>query len=169
MASIPLAHRGQPTRRVTLRPESADDRAFLQELYASTRDDLAVLDGDQCDTVIGLQFAARERHFADAHPDADAHIILFDARPVGRLLVDRAGASVELVDIAILPPHRNSGIGRSLVGALADDAARTGKCLRLRVLRDSPAVRLYERLGFSRAAGDNVYLEMRRDGPTCTP
>jgi ribosomal protein S18 acetylase RimI-like enzyme len=70
-------------------------------------------------------------------------------------------AVISLVDIALLPKYRNGGIGTGLIQALLKEAATAGKAVRLSVFAASPAIRLYERLGFSRVGGDAVYLEMK--------
>ena len=76
------------------------------------------------------------------------------------MIVQRAVQEVRLVDIALLPEHRNAGIGTALIQSLIDEASRAGKALRLQVLRASPGVRLYERLGFVPVRADAVYLQM---------
>ena len=65
------------------------------------------------------------------------------------------------MDLAVLPPYRNLGIGSRLVSDLIAEASISGKPVCLHVLKASPAVRLYERLGFERSGGVGVHLEMR--------
>lgn len=138
-----------------------DDEAFLLEVYASTR--LEELEGigwddNQKQAFIRMQFLARER----SQPRVDNKIILLNGRPVGRMLVDRTESPIVLRDIALLTEYRNAGIGGSLVQELMTEAASAGKPIRLHVVASSPAVRLYERLGFRRG-GDEAgaaYLEM---------
>ena len=131
------------------------------EVYASTR--LEELEGigwddNQKQAFIRMQFLARER----SQPRVDNKIILLNGRPVGRLLVDRADTPMVLRDIALLTEFRNAGIGSRLIQELMTEAASAGKPIRLHVVASSPAVRLYERLGF-RSNGDEAgaaYLEM---------
>jgi GNAT superfamily N-acetyltransferase len=138
-----------------------DDEAFLLEVYTSTR--LEELEGigwddNQKQAFIRMQFLARER----SQPRVDNKIILLNGRPVGRMLVDRTDTPIVLRDIAVLTEYRNAGIGRRLIQELMTEAASAGKPIRLHVVASSPAVRLYERLGF-RTSGDEAgaaYLEM---------
>ena len=143
---------------IVLREASPDDEPFLLELYASTRrEELAGLGWgeDQKRLFLRMQFLARERSFARG----DHRIVLLNERPVGRLLVDRTGPSILLIDIAFLPEYRNAGIGTRLIEDLKQEATAGGKPIALHVLASSPAVRLYERLGFRRSGTETAYEE----------
>ena len=145
---------------LSLREVTPDDEPFLLDVYASTRiQELEVTgwDDDQKRAFIGMQFLVRERSF----PRADNRIILLSGRPVGRILVDRNEAAILLSDIALLTEYRNAGIGSRLIHDLMREAASACKPIHLHVVASSPAVRLYERLGFFRSGADGVYLEMK--------
>ena len=149
-------------QEISLRAATPDDEAFLLDVYASTRiDELAGTgwDDNQKLAFIRMQFLVRER----TYPQVDSRIILLNGRPVGRLMVDRNDEAILLRDIALLTEYRNSGIGSRLIEELLQEAASAGKPVHLHVLAMSPAVRLYERLGF-RSSGDEAgaaYLEMK--------
>ncbi len=146
-------------RALGLRPATSDDEPFLLKLFASTRsDELALMnwDEDQKEAFIAMQFNAQRR----CYPEADDRIILLNDLPVGRLTVARTEATILLVDIALLPEYRNAGIGTTLIRGLLKEAVTAGKPVRLHALTSSAAVRLYERLGFSRIGVDAAYLEM---------
>jgi GNAT superfamily N-acetyltransferase len=145
-----------------LRPATPKDEPFLLEVYASTRiDELAGLgwSDDQTRAFIKMQFTARER----TYPRVDDRIIILDGRPAGRMLVDRNEAEILLRDIALLREFRNAGIGSRLIHDLMKEAAAAGKPIKLHVVSSSPAVRLYERLGFHRSNDESevAYLEMK--------
>ena len=144
---------------LSLREATPEDEPFLLEVYASTRlEELEPFgwDDDQKRAFIKMQFLARER----CYPRVDSRIILLDERPVGRMLVDRSEATILLRDIALLTEHRNTGIGSRLIQDLMNEARGAGKAIQLHVVASSPAVRLYERLGFCRSGEDGAYLEM---------
>jgi ribosomal protein S18 acetylase RimI-like enzyme len=115
-------------------------------------------DDNQKQVFIKMQFLARER----SYPRVDNRIILLNGRPVGRMMVDRDDASILLRDIALLTEYRNAGIGSRLIQDLMKEATAAGKPIDLHVVSTSPAVRLYERLGF-RLSGDETaaYLQMK--------
>lgn len=151
---------------VALRSVCPDDQTFLYELYRSTRaEELAAwgLDASQQESILQLQFKARERHYDIAFPESEHKIILCDNRPIGRILVYRSEREIRLVDIALLPDHRGSGIGASLIRGLIAESQATGKPVTLHVTKSSRAVRLYERLGFQVASdiGTDYRMEWR--------
>jgi ribosomal protein S18 acetylase RimI-like enzyme len=77
-----------------------------------------------------------------------AQIIMLSARPVGLLKVVREGSEWELVQIQLIPELQGAGLGKRLVEGVIADARKSAASLRLSVLRENPARRLYDRLGF---------------------
>ena len=135
---------------VTLRSARPDDEDFLFELFRQTvGDDLAMLG----DAMLRMQFKAQLLTYRAQFPAAEHQIIMLDGRAIGRVLVERSESENRGVDIALLPEHRNGGIGRMLVQELLDEAARAGKPFRISVVKSNPALHLYERLGF-KTTGD---------------
>ncbi len=145
---------------LSLRDVTPDDQPFLFEVYASTRIDELQGTGwpdEQKLAFIRMQFLVRER----SQPRVDDRIILLNGQPVGRMMVDRGEAAIVLRDIAVLAEYRNAGIGSRLIQDLLEEAASAGKPVQLHVVATSPAVRLYERLGFCRTGDEAAYLEMK--------
>ena len=145
---------------LTLRPAAPSDEPFLAELYATTRAGEIAAFGwtEQERTVFCMQqFTAQSRHYATYYPDAEHSIVLAGEGAVGRLYVDRAADELRVVDIALLPEHRGAGIGTTLVRRLIAEAGDRGVPVRLHVLKVSPALRLYERLGFVAVADAGAY------------
>lgn len=150
----------QDELNVSLREATPEDQPFLLEVYASTRIDELAETGwpdDQKQAFIKMQFMIRER----SYPRVDNRIILLNGRPVGRMLVDRGGEEMVLRDIALLTEHRNAGVGSRLIRDLMKEATAAGKPIMLHVISFSPAVRLYERLGFRQIGEEAAYLEMK--------
>ena len=136
---------------LTLRPATASDEAFLFALYASTREGELAMWGwapAQRDAFLRMQWMAQGRDWAIRYAGADHRLVLVNGQPAGRMLVARGPREWRLVDIALLPSSRGAGVGTRLLRALQDEAAGARVPLKLRVLRDSPAHRLYARLGF---------------------
>lgn len=153
------------TRNVAMRPVCADDEAFLYELYASTRaEEMAAWgwDAAQQEMFLRLQFTAQRQHYEMAYAQSDHKIILFDDRAAGRMLVFRSELEIVLVDIALLPEHRNTGIGAALIGDLLLEAEQAGKPVRLHVIKQNRARRLYERLGFEIIEDTGTHFKMER-------
>ena len=68
--------------------------------------------------------------------------------------------SMRAHDIALLPEHRGAGIGGRLLQDLLTEAAASGKRVSIHVERFNPAMRLYERLGFTKQEEVGVYFRM---------
>ncbi len=146
-----------------LRPATDDDGRFLEELYASTRREEVAGWGwseAQQDVFLHMQHAAQRQGYRARFPRADDRIIEVEGRPAGRLLVDRAEHELRLVDVALLPEFRGRGIGGRLLQSLLGEAQRADKPVRLQVLAQSRARRLYLRLGFRPVAEQTPYVEM---------
>ena len=87
---------------------------------------------------------------------------MVDGEPAGRLYIHRGPSEIRIVDIALLPEHRGGGVGTQLVRDLLAEADADGKSVTIHVERMNPALRLYERLGFSLGEDKGVYLFLER-------
>src|SRR5947199_4647817 len=106
---------------IALRPIAPEDEPFLCAVYASTRaEEMALVDWDegQKTAFVQMQFTAQHRYYQEHYADAAFQVILCDGVPAGRLYVARWPAEIRIVDIALLPPYRNRGIGSFLLRQL---------------------------------------------------
>ncbi len=158
---------GEIDRSITLRPIEADDEAFLYRVYAATREaELARVEWDaaQREAFLRQQFAAQHRYYQEHYADTAFQVILVDGRAAGRLYVARWPDEIRIVDIALLPEHRNARIGTALLRELLAEGTRAGKPVSIHVERFNPALRLYERLGFrARGIRRGYYTDNRED------
>jgi GNAT superfamily N-acetyltransferase len=148
---------------VTLRPAQSDDEDFIFTLYAASRHDEMTAWGwneAQQETFLRMQFNGRQQHYRTQFPDADHKIILLDGAPIGQMVVVRLDSAFRLADIVLLPPYRGCGYGAALIRDLLDEARQAGKSVQLFVERFNPAIRLYERLGFSIVGDIGSHLSM---------
>jgi ribosomal protein S18 acetylase RimI-like enzyme len=157
----------------TLRPVRPGDEDFLFAVYASTRtEELAVLPWSAADKTafLRLQFAAQHRDYHERSPAAAFDVIERDGEPVGRLYVERRTDEIRVIDIALLPAHRNAGIGGALIAAVLHEAAATARPVRIHVERDNRARVLYDRFGFVAigTSGPYVLMEWRPPVPQHT-
>jgi RimJ/RimL family protein N-acetyltransferase len=139
------------SERISLRPVTDQDENFLLSVYASTRAaELAQVpwSTEQKEAFVRMQFTAQKQHYAAEYPQADHDLICVDGVPVGRIYLDRAADVLNILDITVLPEHRNSGIGSFLLGQIVDEARRTGRSIMIYVETFNPSLRLFERLGF---------------------
>ncbi|HUR98116.1 MAG TPA: GNAT family N-acetyltransferase [Pyrinomonadaceae bacterium] len=136
--------------RITLRPAvSPGDDAFLQELYASTRDDLSGVIHDQAELrqLLVMQYNGQKATYSAEFPRASHDIVLLDGEPVGRLIVDRRSDAIHGVDLAILNTYRNLGVGTIVLSNLFQECSEKGLRFIFSVEKTNRAARLYQRLG----------------------
>jgi GNAT superfamily N-acetyltransferase len=152
-----------PPSGITLRPAGSSDRDFLLQVYGSTREDeLSLVDwsAEQKAAFAQMQFDAQDAYYRGHYQPATFDVVEADGEPVGRLYVARREDEICIIDVALLPQHRRRGIGTTLIRALLDEAAVSGKRLSIHVEKHNPARRLYERLGFAEVADHGLYLLM---------
>ena len=153
---------GEPGN-VMLRDTGPGDDQFLFKLYASTREEEMAPWGwgaAQKEMFLRMQFQAWQHGLvADALKTTDS-IILRDGERIGRIVVVRSSSEICLADIALLPNHRGAGIGATLIGELQAEAAAGSLPLRLQVVRDNRAARLYHRLGFAVIGDSGFHFKM---------
>ena len=150
-------------RIAKLRSVTPEDETFLYRVYACTREDeLAPLnwDEDQKETFLKMQFVAQHKFYTEQFPRAEFQVILLDQEPIGRLYLDRRDDEIRLIDIALLPSHRNKGIGNSLLKDILAEGELASLPVRIHVERFNPALRLYKRLGFREMGDNGVYYLM---------
>jgi ribosomal protein S18 acetylase RimI-like enzyme len=91
----------------------------------------------------------------------EVRIISVDGNDAGWLQAAELPAEIRLQKFFILPEYQRSGIGSEVLSQLLAAWRPTGKKIVLRVLKNNPARRLYERLGFSVIAEAGVVFRMR--------
>ena len=151
---------------IALRRAGADDRAFLQTVFISTRIDEFSAAGWERERILALladQFATQDAYYRQHYPDGHFDVVTCAGEPIGRLYHAWTAAELQLIDIALLPERRGAGIGTLLLRALVAETARRGLVARLYVEADNPVQALYGRLGFVRAGENGVYHLMRRE------
>lgn len=154
-------------QRYVLRSETEGDVPFLKRLYASSREaELAHLaqlwTPDQIEAFVEQQFTAQRRHYQKAIADCRFAVIEHNGAPVGRLYLEPRVTQIQLVDIALLPEQRGSGVGTAILTKLIETAHATGRGVGLFVEGYNPAIRLYRRLGFTEIRRTPAYIEMER-------
>jgi ribosomal protein S18 acetylase RimI-like enzyme len=99
--------------------------------------------------------------FAAQWKREEVRIMSVDGKDVGWLQVAELPAEIRLQKFFVSPEYQRSGIGSEILSNLLATWRSTGKKIVLRVLKNNPARRLYERLGFSVVAEEDVTFRMR--------
>ena len=148
---------------VSLRAIAPEDSAFLLALYKSSRgDDLRGLGWDEqrISEFLQMQYEAQQRFHTSEYRKAVDQIVLRGNESVGRLTFEPREHEIRCVEIALMPGHRNAGIGTRLIRELQTEAKKQKKPLRLQVIRFSRAISLFERLGFQRISETGTHFQM---------
>ena len=112
------------------------------------------------------QFRAQTETYLARFPRARFDIIELHGERIGRIVVNRPGRYLYLVDHNIIPRLRNKGLGTTIMRALMDEARRTGIPFRLKVASSNdPSLRLYRRLGFVPIHEIPAYIELEWPPP----
>lgn len=153
--------------KVTLRPVQDSDDEFLLKVYGSTREqELAQVPwtAEQKQQFVRMQWEAQKNHYAAQHPHATHEIICLENGPAGRLYLDRSGEKFHILDITLLPEHRNHGAGSFLLDRIMAQAKEAGKSLTIYVETFNPSLRLFQRLGFTPIQEQGFHLLLQYQG-----
>lgn len=167
MIEIPSGDRARPGA-ITLRLATDADYDFMRRLYHSTRAEEMEhfpFDDAQKSAFLDQQFAAQFEHYGIHYPTLERNIIESDGKPIGRMWIDEWRDQIRLVDIALMPEWRGSGVGSMLLHDVLRRGEKAGKPVTIHVEAYNPALRLYQRLGFEKIDTNGVYLLMRWSPP----
>lgn len=148
---------------IRLEPVCPSDEDVLYETFASTRAEEMALTGwnaDQQEGFLRMQYEAQRRSYLLQMPEAEYFVIRRGDAALGRLIVERRPQEIHILDIAVLPQFRSQGVGSYLMAELMKETEAAAKALTLHVERFNPALRWYERLGFTMTGSGPIYLEM---------
>ncbi len=141
-------------RHINLHLAKAEHYDFALHLYLLTMrpymQELGVWDEQQ-----------QRASFAAQWKREEARIISVDGNDVGWLQVAELPTEIRLQKFFVSPEYQRSGIGSEVLSNLLAIWRSTGKKIVLKVLKNNPARRFYERLGFSVIAEAGVVFRMR--------
>ena len=149
---------------ITFRIASDADYDFLRRLYHSTRAEemqYFPFNDEQKVQFLDQQFRAQWEHYKTHYPHCERNIIEADGQPVGRIWIDDWSDQLRVVDIALLPEWRGSGLGTLLLREVLERGRAAKKPVSIHVEAFNPAMRLYERLGFQKVDSNGAYYLMR--------
>jgi ribosomal protein S18 acetylase RimI-like enzyme len=142
-----------------LRACTEDDDAFVYDVFSTTwESEVAALPNQNlAQHVLRIQHIAQERRFASRYPGLQRFIVLENGQSAGRLYVHESDSLLEVVDLTLMPSHRDHGIGTRIFHELFEHATREGQTISLRVeRRNERATMLYSQLGFDLVSVDDL-------------
>ena len=149
---------------IILRKYQNSDIPFMQELYASTREqELAMTNFtlQEKQDFLSQQFSAQYLHYTKYYCLDAFNIVEHNGKDIGRFFVDYTGPDIRIVDIALIPSYRNRGIGSYLLRQLFRHAELDNRSVSIHVEYNNPVRKLYQRLGFIlKSKTNDIYLLM---------
>lgn len=148
-----------------LRPVVPEDWDFLLRVYESSRAiELAMVpwSAEQKRAFVRHQLEAQTTYYATEYPSARHDIIVVGDTAVsaGRLYVNRTADLIAILDITILPEYCCRGIGSSIVGELAAEAAATARAVQIYVETFNPSQSFFMKRDFVVEGNDGINLRM---------
>jgi ribosomal protein S18 acetylase RimI-like enzyme len=140
------------------RAATTEDEGFLFEVFCSAweREALALPDPGLVRHFLRIQYTSQQDRLGARFPRLGRHVVTDHGKPVGYLLLQDTAASLQLVDLALLPAFRDAGLGTEVVRELMWRCGVDGRPLGVRVDRRSErAGSICERLGFRLVAVDD--------------
>lgn len=149
-----------------LRPATAEDRAFLRDVFVSTRIDefsRSGLSEPEIRALLDKQFELQDGYYRRHYPGMRFDVVTHAGIAAGRLYHYWGAHELRIIDIALLPPFRGAGIGSHLMRSLVAQAAARELAATLYVETANPVKSLYGRLGFFERGEEGIYELMQRD------
>jgi ribosomal protein S18 acetylase RimI-like enzyme len=141
----------------------SSDMDFLYQVYESTRwEELqqAPWSDEQRREFLMMQFQAQHQHYQQHYAEAEYQIIEIAEQAAGRLYLDHCEDEIRIVDIALLPKYRNTGVGTQILSSILAQAKNREVPVFIHVEKNNPALALYQRLGFVTKEDVGVYWLM---------
>ncbi|HEX8663401.1 MAG TPA: GNAT family N-acetyltransferase [Beijerinckiaceae bacterium] len=158
-----------PLGLLRLRSEEPRDQDFRFRLFCDSRLPewyRVCLEPAVREALMRMQFESQTTTYAQRFPRARFDIIELEGEPIGRIVVNRPGPFIHIVDHAIVPSLRNRGLGTAIMLALMDEAAAASIPMRLKVAdANDPSLKLYRRLGFTPIEEAPFYIELEWTAP----
>ena len=150
---------------LSLRHAGTADAALIAAIYAATRAEELRQVGwsvEQKKAFTDWQSQQQELHYATHYPECE-RLVVARGQPIGRIYVDTTRLEVRLMDVTLLPEHRNQGVGSALMAAFLGYADGLRRPSSLHVEPFNPARRMYERLGYGVVETRGLYEYMVRE------
>ena len=141
---------------IALRPARPVDYDFALALYVETIKPYTI-------AYMAWDAAVETARFARLWMPANTRIIMRNGADIGWLAASERASDIFLQQIYIVPAHQRRGIGTEVMQLLLTQWNAAGKPIVLAVLKNNPARRLYERLGFAVVGETETKFMMRRE------
>jgi len=150
-------------KQVSFRVIEDSDKNYLKALYADSRAremNMTVWSDQEKTRFLDQQYEFQDRSFTLNYIGAIRRIIQLDGRDIGRLFINEADDHMRILDLTIHSDYQRRGIATDILKSLLNKAYGGKVPVKLSVVHDNPARKLYARLGFHPVRQDGLYVEM---------
>lgn len=136
---------------LSLRAERPQDQSFMERLFRCSRPHLELpeMPASFIDALINQQYTLQQNHYRAQWPNACYWVILLSDKAIGRVVVNKDASLLLIVDLVLMPEHRNKRFGTTVLQAVQLMAQKRRNPIRLSVDRQNHrAKKLYLSLGF---------------------
>ena len=138
----------------SLRQATHDDYDFLYQLHVAAM-------REYVEATWGWQEEWQEEYFARKFDPENRQIIQIEDQDAGVIALEQRVEELYIALIEILPTFQRRGVGTSIVRQIINTAHSDGLPVILHVLKtNTPARRLYERLGFAIVQDEGIRYKM---------
>jgi ribosomal protein S18 acetylase RimI-like enzyme len=151
---------------ITTRPATTSDKPLARRLHHLAYRDVVERQFGEWDELV------QDGFFDDGWALADYDIVLLDGEPCGYAAIVDHEDHMQVLELVVHPEHQGKGIGSALLQDAINRADLSGLPVRLAVLRENRAIRLYERFGFREMQRTDTHVGMEGPitrGSTATP
>lgn len=139
---------------LTLRRAKPKDLEFLVDLRLATMEPHL--------SAQGIHLTAAQHRERVEFEYENFYLIIADGNTIGALKYLSTAACLDIKQLQIKPAEQGKGFGEAVLRQLIAKANEAGKALSLSVLKKSPALRLYQRMGFQAVGEDRHECHMLR-------
>lgn len=151
--------------KINLKPITEEDKAFLCQVYISSREDeMGIKDWQEKERTEFLesQFNMQHTYYMKSYQNPSFDIVLMGNTAIGRLYVERTAEEIRVIDISLLKEYRGLGVGTQLFNSLIKESENKNMNLTLHVEYYNFAKQWYEKIGFKQCGENGVYVFMIR-------
>ena len=144
-----------------LRPGRVEDFEYCKHLYFSGMETIL--------RELNMDLALHASSYRQTWDWTRVRIITLDEEDIGWLQCATDGESFHLGQLFVDSAFQRRGIGTEVMHLLIAEATSMDRAMTLGVVKSNPALRLYQRLGFSITHEDDRKFHMRRSCGIETP
>ncbi len=142
------------SENISFRPVTPEDTDFGRQVHHQAFRDVVERQFGQWDEEL------QDRLFDEAWQRPGFQIVEFDGQPCGYYLEEDKSDEIIAGELAILPDFQGRGIGSTVLERLQDKAEASHLPIKLQVLKENEARKLYEKYGFRPYYQNDTHIMM---------